>query len=266
MACYSCHTTDYSGASPPHSPASFPTAACANCHNTTTFANATFDHNLTTFPLTGAHRSATCTNCHGDGVYAGKSTDCYSCHTADYASATPPHDPVNYPRTGCACHNTTTWSGATSFNHTTVGFPLTGMHATPPRGCVDCHSTGYVATSRECFSCHASDYSTAIPRHDATNFPTSTTNCTTCHTTANTGHITWTGGRFANHTWFPISSGRHSGIGCMECHNVATNLTSYSCARSCHTNDLADHPNRNGFSLSTVETQCYVCHPRGNGG
>jgi hypothetical protein len=264
MACYSCHATTYAGAVPPHTAAAFPSSQCATCHGTTAWAGGLFNHTAnTTFPLTGAHVTATCVDCHADGVYAGRSTNCYSCHAANYAAATPPHNAVNYPPSGCICHTTTTWAGATAFDHTGGGFPLTGMHATPPRVCADCHSAGFTVTSKECYSCHATTYAGALPGHTPARFPTTTAACITCHPAANTGHLTWQGGRFANHTWFPITSGNHSGIACLDCHKTATNLTLYTCARTCHTRQLANHPARNGFSLTTVETQCYVCHASG---
>jgi hypothetical protein len=185
----------------------------------------------------------------------------------------PRHDTVNYPTAGCICHTTTSWAGATAFDHNSVGFPLTGNHSTAVRQCADCHNTiGYTASPSAllCFTCHANStpgYNApgpGAPGHTPTYFPSA--QCATCHVAANTGHATWANGKLATHTWFPIATGRHAGIDCMDCHNVATNLTSYSCAKACHTRQLANHPARSGFSLTTVETQCYVCHRNGSGG
>ena len=91
MLCYSCHKNDYDGTTnPPHLSAGFPTA-CETCHSTTNWTSSTFNHNTsTTFPLTGAHQAVACNGCHGDGVYKGKSTLCYSCHKTDFDETTDP--------------------------------------------------------------------------------------------------------------------------------------------------------------------------------
>ena len=284
--CYTCHqnsTPGYANATnPPHTPLNFPTtlAACTGCHNTVAFTPATWpaNHSTTAFAASfnGAHPAQPCTACHNSANWSVLATgnNCYGCHSASYASATPVHDPVNYPQAGCACHSTTTWLNATSFDHSTVGFSMTGLHALTARACSDCHSIiSYTAksTDKDCITCHATAYNSpgaGVPVHStqASFFPSTTASCITCHATANTSHTSWLPGKFANHTWFPITTGRHAGIACMDCHNAVANLATYSCAKSCHTSALANHPNKSGFSLTTVETQCYVCHKSGSAG
>ena len=67
-ACYGCHTADYNGTTnPSHSAAGFPTT-CDTCHTTTSWAGATFNHNNTPFPLTGAHTTVSCILCHVNNV------------------------------------------------------------------------------------------------------------------------------------------------------------------------------------------------------
>ncbi|MEO8478113.1 MAG: hypothetical protein ABI542_00665, partial [Gemmatimonadota bacterium] len=70
--CVSCHQPDYAGTrDPPHAAAGYGTD-CTTCHpSTTTWQGATFDHNATQFPLTGAHLATSCASCHADGVYRG---------------------------------------------------------------------------------------------------------------------------------------------------------------------------------------------------
>ena len=76
---------------------------CAQCHNTTDWKQATINHNLTAFPLTGRHTSISCASCHPSGVYKGTLKDCYSCHRSDDE-----HRGRN--GTNCAqCHNTRSW-------------------------------------------------------------------------------------------------------------------------------------------------------------
>ena len=66
-------------AAPNHTAAGFPTS-CTLCHNTTQWQGAVFDHSKTAFPLTGAHTSVQCAQCHVGGNFTTVPTDCASCH------------------------------------------------------------------------------------------------------------------------------------------------------------------------------------------
>ena len=101
-ACVSCHQQDYNGTTnPAHAPAGFATT-CQDCHTTSGWTGASFNH--TWFPVphrtatqcTDCHLSATdysafvCTNCHTQSQtdphhttvsgYVWNSTNCYACH------------------------------------------------------------------------------------------------------------------------------------------------------------------------------------------
>ena len=96
---------------------------CASCHNTSGWADATFDHDLTGFKLNGAHaRVQTCVECHSAGQFAGTSSTCISCHKSDDA-----HN-GNFGTNCSSCHSTGTWKPA-SFNHT------------GQTNCASCHTT-----------------------------------------------------------------------------------------------------------------------------
>jgi hypothetical protein len=290
--CYGCHQNSVPGyanaANPPHSPTAFPTTntACTGCHTTIAFTPSTFKHSSTPFPLTGAHLAQPCTACHNAATWAvqGTGNNCYGCHqnsTPGYATAVPPHTPTNYPIAGCVCHNTTTWLGATSFDHTTVGFPLTGAHSLAQRQCVDCHSViGYTAqsTDKDCITCHATAYNAnVVVKHTAPNFPSTTTACITCHVAANTSHVTWSNGVFTNHAGVTTGlalSGNHGGRLCSDCHVAATtDLKQWTCAASCHTGSpgFQGHANKscagtagfNAVKATGTMKACYTCHPRG---
>jgi hypothetical protein len=160
-ACVSCHQSDYDGTtSPSHAGLGYSTE-CATCHSTVSWDGAAFDHNGTGFPLTGAHVSVACVGCHGDGVYAGKSTACVSCHQSDYDGTTNPGHAALAFSTDCAtCHTTVTWSGAT-FDHDTSFFPIySGRHSGNWASCATCHtlSTNYAVFT--CFNCHPHDSKT----------------------------------------------------------------------------------------------------------
>ncbi len=80
-----CHKADYNGTTNPnHVAAGFP-QDCTVCHNTVQWKGAHFDHNgATKFPLTGAHISVNCSQCHLNNRFAGTPSDCIACHLADY--------------------------------------------------------------------------------------------------------------------------------------------------------------------------------------
>jgi hypothetical protein len=225
---------------------------------------ARFDHANTRFPLTGAHRRVPCASCHGDGVYQGKSTDCYSCHKADYDGTTDPaHAAAGFPTACATCHNTTSWGDA-SFDHSRTAFPLTGAHASV--ACSGCHGDGiYQGKSTDCYSCHKADYDgTTDPNHVAAGIGTA---CASCHNTTS-----WNGADFTAHdqSYFPIYSGRHAGLwsACSTCHDVPNNFSQLTCLL-CHPHDSKAQTDSNHTGVSGYQytsQACYSCHPRGSGG
>lgn len=255
--CVSCHLSAYNATTrPPHQTLALPTV-CFQCHATTSWAGGTFDHGVTRFALTGAHRAVTCAGCHSDGIYRGKSMLCASCHQSRFdATTNPDHRAAAFPVTCETCHGTTAWTPS-SFNHAATGFALTGAHLTAP--CASCHGDGvYRGKPTLCSGCHLTTYNnTTNPNHTAASFPTA---CESCHTTAR-----WTGATF-NHdgAYFPIYSGKHQGrwSTCADCHTVSTNYKSFSCF-SCHRQAEMDreHAGRTGYRYDNA--LCYQCHPQG---
>jgi hypothetical protein len=241
--CYSCHAPDFtSAANPPHT--GFATA-CVQCHTTSAWHPASFNHSTTGFALTGAHATVACTDCHKNGVFTGTATACYACHQAQFTGAVnPPH--AGFPTDCVTCHTTASWKPA-SFDHSKSQFPLTGAHATV--ACSGCHKNNvYAGLPTDCASCHAADFSGATnPPH--TGFPMT---CATCHTTT-----AWSPASF-NHatTAFPLT-GAHAAVACAGCHknNVYAGLPT-DCA-SCHAADFsgATNPPHTGFPMT-----CATCH------
>ena len=293
FSCYGCHQNSVPGyataTNPTHTPTNFPTANsnCQGCHSTIAWIPSLWpmNHSTTAFAAsyTGAHLALACTQCHNTGTWntLGTGNNCYGCHSTDYAGATPPHTPTNYPQAGCACHNTTTWLNATAFDHSTVGFSMTGLHALSARQCADCHGIiGYTAkgTDQDCITCHATAYnSNGVLIHTSPNFPSTTLQCITCHAAANTSHTTWNNGVFAAHTTvttnFSITNANHGGFQCSDCHTAATtDLKQFTCAASCHvSNGFKGHGNEkcgsatfNTSKATGVMKECYTaCHKQG---
>jgi len=249
--CVGCHLKDFQGTkNPNHVQANFP-QTCQGCHNTSAWQPANFDHSLIGFPLTGAHATLQCSQCHINNNYNLTSTQCVSCHLKDYQGTTDPnHVQANFPTTCQNCHSTVNWLGAT-FDHASTGFALTGTHKTLQ--CSQCHVNGnYKLTSGACVNCHLKDYQgTTNPNHVSGGFPTT---CDSCHSTIN-----WLGATF-NHssTGFPLT-GFHATVPCAQCHvNNNYNLTSTACV-TCHLNDFNATTAPNHTQVGFPQ-QCQVCH------
>ena len=188
--CQGCHMPQYQSAkNPDHVAGHYPTD-CATCHASTTWIGAGFNHDATTFPLTGKHRGAACSSCHGDGVYAGKPIACMSCHTTDYNTAQPPHLAAGFAASACAsCHTTTTFTGAT-FNHDGPWFPIyTGRHAGMWSSCATCHTNTSNYAVFTCLSCHPHDDKASTDSHHAgrSGYSYDSNACYRCHPSGRAG-------------------------------------------------------------------------------
>ena len=234
--CYGCHQQDYNNTAtmagvPNHVTSNFP-QNCVLCHSTVSWLNSTFNHNTTSFPLTGAHTTVACAMCHTDNYAGTLPTNCYGCHQQDYNNTAtmpgvPNHVNAGFSQTCTMCHTTTSWLNAT-FNHNATSFPLTGAHTSVP--CATCHTDNYAGTlPTACYGCHQTDYNntatiSGVPNHVTANFPQ---DCTLCHTT-----VSWLNATFNhNNTSFPLT-GAHTTVPCTTCHtdNYAGTLPT-SCIR-----------------------------------
>lgn len=250
-ACLSCHQPAYVATRlPPHSQLGFSTA-CATCHSTTSWSGGTFDHNTSAFPLTGAHRTATCANCHADGVYRGRPSTCVACHQGNYASTTAPsHAAAGYPTTCQQCHGTTSWFGS-GFDHASTTFPLLGAHRAV--ACASCHGDGvYRGRSSACLSCHQSAYTASLrPPHSQLGFSSV---CTVCHAMSS-----WSGGTFDHNTSpFPLT-GAHRTATCNSCHADGAYRGRPSTCLACHQANYAA-TSRPAHAASGFPTTCQECH------
>ena len=249
-ACYSCHQADFTKTTNPnHVSSGFPTD-CSLCHTTANWTSSTFDHSKTSFPLTGAHVSVGCAQCHTNNNFTTLPKDCYGCHQADFTKTTNPnHVTGNFPTTCATCHSTSSWTGA-SFDHSKTSFPLTGAHASVP--CAQCHTNNnYTTLPTACYGCHQKDFTgTTNPNHVSSGFPT---DCTLCHSTSN-----WTSSTFNHASVFPLT-GLHATIACATCH---TNNNYTTLATDCYSCHKADYNGTNNPShvAAGFPTTCATCH------
>jgi hypothetical protein len=228
--CASCHASDDAHAG------SFGTN-CASCHTTSGWANASFDHSQTAFPLTGLHQSIPCNACHANGVYSGTPKACVACHASDDAHG-------GSFGTNCgACHTTSGWANA-SFDHSQTAFPLSGAHG--GLACSSCHQNGqYAGTPSSCASCHGE------PAYHAGLFGT---DCKSCHTTN-----AWLPASYNRSHGFPLNHG-NAGGDCSACHGSP--LPNYTCTK-CHAHDPARMADKHAEKGITDISDCLGCHPGG---
>jgi hypothetical protein len=162
--CYSCHRDDdtHEGR--------FGTD-CAACHTADGWTPAAFDHNLSNFPLTGAHVNVACEQCHTNGQLKGLNTACFACH------AEPESHKGQFGTECAACHTTAAWTPA-DFNGE-HRFPLD--HGEEGRAsCATCHPASF--TTYTCYGCHEHNEAEVREKHleeGIGNFQ----NCMECHPT-----------------------------------------------------------------------------------
>ena len=153
--CVDCHLANYQATrNPDHATVGFSTD-CTTCHSTRAWTGARFDHQAAGFPLTGAHRTLTCDQCHQNFVFTGTPVACQACHQADYDGTTDPNHGTVGIGTDCAtCHTTVRWSGAT-FDHDARFFPIySGAHRGRWSSCSQCHTVAGDYAQFTCANCH----------------------------------------------------------------------------------------------------------------
>ena len=223
-------------------PASPPPARPATRSPTRPGSRRRFNHATTAFPLLGAHATQTCTTCHGDDVFTGKSTACVSCHQTDYNNTkNPNHATAGFPTACETCHKVsdTTWSQAT-FNHATTAFPLLGVHAT--QTCATCHGDGVLQGHVHRLRLLPPDRLSTTPRTPTTRRPASPPRA---RPATRSPTPTWQQATF-NHatTTFPLL-GVHATQSCTTCHGDGVYKGTSTACVSCHQTDYQQRKNPN---------------------
>jgi hypothetical protein len=160
--CVSCHRAE-----DPHGGKT--KGNCDTCHGQNGWrTEVSFDHDLSSYPLTGLHRVVSCAQCHTSLAFGSAKTLCVDCHARD-----------DFHKGGLgtkceSCHTTAGW-GVWSFDHgKQTGFAIDGAHT--KLNCADCHKEppGTIKMNRECVACH---------RRDDRHLGMYGTSCERCHST-----------------------------------------------------------------------------------
>lgn len=160
--CIDCHANFHEG----FIAAQFmPNNDCTACHGSESWDAVTFNHDDTSWPLTGAHQNVDCRACHfemseaGDVIsqnFSNLETDCASCHDNVHGDSFA----VNGVTDCARCHVTNSWFPE-KFDHDNTRFPLTGRHA--QIDCRACHeitnnngatTVVYKLNKLDCKDCH----------------------------------------------------------------------------------------------------------------
>ncbi len=154
--CSNCHLEIYHNTTnPPHVEAGFSTD-CNQCHDPMSTGGWTrVSHYF--FPLTKGHDIMDCAACHRNQVYVGLSSECFSCHEAQYNDAeVPDHKSSGFPTDCTQCHTTDPgWSPAVFEDHDDLYFPVySGKHGGEWKLCSECHTTPGDYTLFSCTDCH----------------------------------------------------------------------------------------------------------------
>ena len=233
---------------------------CSACHTPEGWGDVKFVHERTGFPLSGKHAQVACRKCHVVDFKQPLPRSCSACHRDVHGG---------YAGIQCAsCHDTDGWKSRFDADaHRRTNFPLQGRHALLP--CEQCHGDrrdrSFARPTVACWECHQADLTSASARGvDHSAFPGyPQLACLGCH-----GFWRWSPATFSGHgACFPISSGNHAGIPCMQCHvtlpvplaiGSCTSTPYPSCTR-CH--PCAKHPSVQSFVCT--DQACYGCHYNG---
>lgn len=215
--CSDCHKDEHNG--------QFTTANklsdCTDCHTNNGFTPSTYTiekHNLSQYPLAGAHLATPCKDCHqktNRWEFRNVGKACIDCHTDEHAGYI---DEKYYPGKKCeTCHTVNSWQNPT-FDHKQTHFELLGKHA--EETCRSCHyveSTAGKAEQRfnklsdECITCHNDIHMGQFEVNQKND-------CLRCH-----DNNQWAIENYDhNKTSFPLEGG-HIGVACKECHKETIN-------------------------------------------
>ena len=194
---------------------------CNQCHDSNSFSQSNYSiekHNLTKFPLEGAHQATACIECHykqNKWTFRNIGSKCVDCHNNIHTGFI---DAKYIPNDNCTvCHNIKSWKNIT-FDHSQTKFKLDGVHS--KLTCEDCHLSmnekgmkiqQFAGLSTECSSCHNNSHVGQFEVNGKTD-------CTKCHNTESWANIKFD----HNSSRFKLENA-HVTVKCSECHKEISN-------------------------------------------
>lgn len=200
--------------------------ACEECHTVQGYRPAKFtveQHQLTEYPLAGAHLAVPCEACHvvksaaasaNKHKFAFKTFSCESCHGDPHKGS---QKAIADVKTCEGCHNVESWQQV-AFDHNKTKFPLIGKHA--ETSCKNCHSIDpkkfdpaamkFVLTNFACADCHKDIHIGQF----ASTTSTPATDCSKCHFSTRWSELRFDHNRDSAYKL----EGAHAKVPCNNCH------------------------------------------------
>lgn len=195
---------------------------CAECHSTKGFVGSSYTiekHQLSSFPLKGAHEATPCFACHKKTerwAFRNIGKQCSDCHTDIHDTYI---DRKYYDGKSCEnCHTSNAWNSV-QFDHATTDFSLTGAHQ--KQSCRSCHfkpmpdgktQQVFAGLSGACAECHQDNHNKQFE-------VSGQTDCAKCHSTN-----AWAITNFDHNTTSFKLDGKHANVPCIKCHTTVTNV------------------------------------------
>jgi hypothetical protein len=198
---------------------------CLQCHDGSD-RMLNFDHNQTSFSLSGRHEQILCTDCHVNTQINDTPSECKDCH------GEPSIHQGLFDQACEGCHSASSWTEAKldnqPFTHfESAGFSLT-LHqrdyADQTITCLTCHPENLQTTDlKQCIECHEQHDKTFMSDHQQ-QFGS---DCMVCHDgidrLSNYEHV----------NFFPLD-GKHASSECTDCHTDNTYRGTASECWQCH--------------------------------
>jgi hypothetical protein len=257
-SCVSCHRTDdaHKGAL---------RQDCGTCHDAGDWKRAVrFNHDSTSYALTGEHQKVSCNACHSSArlpvkrdaageripIYAPVPfQQCSSCHRD-------PHQ--GRMSSGCGeCHTTSGFDRVSKrdFNHALTRYALKGRHVSTP--CAGCHGAN-LAQPRPafgtCATCHADPHGGEATLRGAV------ADCAACHRVEGFSPAAYTARDHASAP-YPLE-GRHLVVSCAGCHRMDSSANAAPRRLRVPSGRCEDcHSDAHAGQLSArTSTSCASCH------
>lgn len=284
LACHSAIQDRVSRDKGYHASSEVKSQRCAACHTDHqgrefelvhwTPSREAFNHQLSGWPLVGAHRKLECIACHkpaliSDGqlgsatktnlqkTLLGLGTDCKSCHSDEHRG--------QLSQDCAACHTSEAWTPASDFSHDKARFPLAGKHRDIT--CEKCHlpqNTPPIVNANLVQKKERTDqftkykelsFSNCTPCHSDPHEDKFGQDCKGCHTVSGWGQIVGT--KFDHKlTKFPLV-GKHVAVACIKCHTTGTMTDALE---SEHCSDCHKDKHQGQFADRADKGACESCH------
>lgn len=229
---------------------------CTECHGFESFSPAPgFNHDESNFKLVGKHKQLDCIKCHKKDKIAGETFQHFS--DVAHSSCTSCHKDVHDNKFGqnCTqCHTNDSFhtiKGMSTFDHSTTGYPLEGMHAA--LDCKQCHKTSYTdpLNHAKCSSCHKDEH------HGQFTAENRASDCQDCHTVKGFNRSTYTLEQH-NNSGFKLE-GAHMATPCFACHKKGDEWQFKTIGSTC--TDCHDNEHKEVMSASFTDNNgCVNCH------